>query len=390
MKRPVSAAAIVAGTFLWLAVLFAVDPFEHVNAALDRVFGALPAWTQVEEKDMYRDPAVQEVSRGDHPLESFRILGESWAAYPGAERLMLMGNSQSQTTSLAPGEPPPTGPEKTYTDEIADSYRQAGSHKMFYRLSAGALSYQEMLWYTTYLASKPEIRPGALLVQLNYQNFANSGIRPGMLEMLSDRRFREDIEELARRGRPESPAFAEALRQYETSQQPAGADAARPGPSPGDRLDTAVRAELSNIPGFDRRDALKQSFVFMLTRGRTYILHISSAGRRSLSGPRITASRAALEDLLELCGRSGIRAILFQTPTNPAVPLYGTPADDRGYHDFCASLASRFHIRILDFEHSIPVSLWGMALNVPDPLHLGREAHRQLARLMLSALESGP
>jgi hypothetical protein len=302
-----------------------------------------------------------------------------------------MGNSQTQMTSLAPGEGPPSGPEKTYTDQIADYYRQAGSHRVFYRLSAGALSYQEMLWYATWLARKPEIRPDVLLVQLNYQNFANSGIRAGMLEMLSDARFREDIEELARRGRPESPAFAEALRQYDEGQRAGPSDAAKPGPSPGDRLDSAFRAGLAHIPGFfDRRDALKESFVFMLVRGRTYILRINSAGRRSLGGPRLTASRAALEDLLELCGRSGIRVVLFQTPTNPAVPLYGTPDDDRGYHDFCASLATRPGVRMLDFEHSIPAALWGMTLNVPDPLHMGREAHRQLARLMLSALESEP
>jgi hypothetical protein len=388
MKRPLSAAVIVVGTFVWLAVLFAVRPFDHLYGALDRAFGALPAWTQVEK--MYRDPATQEVSRGDHPLESFRILNESWAGHATDARVMLMGNSQAYMTSLAPGEPPPTGPEKTYTDEIADHYRQAGWPKLFYRLSAGALSYQEMLWYGTYLAAKPEIRPQVLMIQLNYQNFANSGIRGGMLEMLSDGPFRENVEQLARSGRPESAAFAEALHQYETWQQPDASDAAAPGPSPGDRLEIAFRDRLSSIPGFDRRDALKQSFALMLIRVRTYILRVNASSRRSLGGPRIIASRAALEDLVELCGRSNIHVILFQAPTNPAVPLYGNSSDDRDYHDFCTSLASRPNVRILDLEHSIPASLWGMSLNVPDPLHLGREAHRQLARLMLSALETGP
>jgi len=47
MKRALGVAAILALTFGWLVLLFAIEPFEHVNAALDRAFGALPAWTQV-------------------------------------------------------------------------------------------------------------------------------------------------------------------------------------------------------------------------------------------------------------------------------------------------------------------------------------------------------
>src|SRR5439155_2819452 len=141
---------------------------------MDRAFGALPAWTQVES--MYRDSATQEVSRGEHPLESFRTLKSFWSAHPGALRLMLMGNSQTQMVSLAAGESPPSGSEKTYTDQIADHYRQTGQARVFYRLSAGALSYPEMLWYAAYLTLQPEIKPDVFLVQLNYQNFANSGI----------------------------------------------------------------------------------------------------------------------------------------------------------------------------------------------------------------------
>jgi hypothetical protein len=30
-----------------------------------------------------------------------------------------------------------------------------------------------------------------------------------------------------------------------------------------------------------------------------------------------------------------------------------------------------------------------MSLNVPDPLHLGREAHRRFAALMIARLEEG-
>ena len=386
MRPVLSSSGIVVATFGWLAVLFATAPFARVNAALDRGFGGLPAWTQVE--DMYRDPSTQELSRGEHPLESFRVLKESWAPHHGAERIVLMGNSQTQMTSLAPGECRPSGPEKTYTDQMADYYRETGCRKVFYRLSAGALSYHEMLWYGLYLASVPAIKPDVFLVQLNYQNFANGGIRGGMLEMLSDSSFRRSVEAVAVRDRPESPAFADALRQYDEKAPQAHSGDSTHVLVPGFRLETAFREKLDFIPGFAHRDGMKQSFVFMLVRGRTYLLHLNPTRRRSQVGARLAASRAALEDLVELSGRSGIRVILFQAPCNPAVPLYGTPQDERSYHEFCTSLAARFGIGMLDFEHATPAAEWGMELNAPDPLHLSRAGHRLLARLMLSALES--
>lgn len=385
MKQIALPITVVAVTFLSVAMLFAVQPFDLVNHAMDRTFGALPDWTQVE--DMYRDPATQEVSRGNHPLESFRILESTWASHPGSTRIILMGNSQTQMTSLAPGESPPAGPEKTYTDWIADHYRESGSRQLFYRLAAGALSYEEMLWYTSYLALHPEIKPGVLLIQLNYQNFANSGIRDGMLELLSEPDFRKEMEALARSGRPYSGSLSEAIHQYDEAMRQKTRTRNAPPPPSGYILETAFRSQLSLIPGFDRRAKFKESFVYMLYRCRSYIFRLQPATRRSLGGPRVEASRAALEDTAALAARSGIRTILFEAPTNPAVPLYRTAEDDRSYHAFTASLAARFGIPVFDFEHSIPQGRWGMSLNVPDPLHLGREGHHLLAQLMIAALE---
>ena len=135
MKRVLLPVTVLTATLLSEALLFAVQPFDLINHAMDRVFGALPEWTQVE--NMYSDPATQEVSRGDDPLRSFHILENSWAAHPGATRIMLMGNSQAQMTSLAAGEPPPTSPEKTYTDHIADHYHRAetGGCSIAFRLA---------------------------------------------------------------------------------------------------------------------------------------------------------------------------------------------------------------------------------------------------------------
>ena len=51
-----------------------------------------------------------------------------------------------------------------------------------------------MLWYATYLALHAPIKPDVLLIQLNYQNFANAGVRDGMLELLTDTDFRKGCE----------------------------------------------------------------------------------------------------------------------------------------------------------------------------------------------------
>ena len=392
MKRAVSSILVVTATLACLSGLFALDPFSRVSDRLDRLFGAMPAWTQVT--NMFRDPATQEVSRGSAPMESFQRLAESWSAHPGVQRVMLMGNSQTYMTSLAAGEAPPSGPEKTYPDYIAEHYRQSGSQKLFYRLSAGAMSYQEMLWYALYLSGsqRQNIKPDLLLVQLNYQNFVNGGIRGGMLEMLTDPDFHQRVEAVVRRNAADGDAFAEALHAFDQSQSHSSSAAAG-GPAPaanqtaGDQIETAFRGELDRVPGFRQRDDLKTSFALMLTRFRIYFLHLGAARARSLSGSRLAASHAAIEDLAEVCRQAGIRLILFEAPTNPAVPLYLTAEDDRQYHEFSRTVAARFGLKILDFEHSVPAGEWGMSLNIPDPLHLGREGHRRLASLICAALD---
>lgn len=382
MKRLGATVAILAATLGWLAVFFALGPFERASAALDRAFGSLPAWTQV--KEMYSDPATQEVTRGEDPLRSFDILEKAWAGHPGAARIILLGNSQTQMTSLSPGEPPPTSPERTYTDLISDHYRETGG-AVFYRLSAGALSYPEMLWYASYLVTRPGIKPDVLLVQLNYQNFMNTGIRDGMTSLLSDAAFRARIDGIVAARRPDADDLAAAVAYYEQSRRTRGGAATHE--SAGERIETAFRERLDRVPGMRSRTEVKGSFVIMLLRARTYFLHAGQNKPRSLTGGHIEAARAALDDLAALCAASGIRMILFQAPTNPAVPLYGGPDDDRSYHRFASSLASRYGLALLDFEHSVPRRDWGMALNAPDPLHLGREGHRLLAADIVAALE---
>jgi hypothetical protein len=211
MKRAVSAAGVLITTLAWFLILVSVHPFDRVSALLDSAFDAPPAWTNVEL--LARDPETQELSRGEHPLESFAILSKYWAAHPVARRILFIGNSQMQSVTLAPGEAPYSEPAKTYVDLVADLCRQDGRF-LVYRLSAGGLSYEEALWYVYYLFSVPELKPDVIMLQINYQFFAQGGIREGMLELLKDDRFRQRIEQVATAGQPYSESFAQSLTVY--------------------------------------------------------------------------------------------------------------------------------------------------------------------------------
>ena len=247
----------VATTLVFLTGLFAWEPFDRLSDGLDRVFGAPPAWTQVA--DMYRDPDTQEVSRGERVDQSFRVLAAWWAAHPGATRVVLMGNSQALMTSLAPGEAPSSGPEKTYPDLISDHYREARSQTLFYRLSAGGMSYQEMLWYAMYLVLRPEIKPDVLLVQLNYQNFANSGIRGGAQRLLSDPRLRSAVAAAVWSNRPYADSFGGALRSLDEEQASRDLAAASAGETVGYHIETSFFAALDRIPGVDDRERARKN-----------------------------------------------------------------------------------------------------------------------------------
>jgi hypothetical protein len=287
-------------------------------------------------------------------------------------------------------------PEKTYTDLIADHFRDQGNRALFYRLSAGALSYEEMLWYATYFAAKPEIKPDVVLVQLNYQNFSNNNIRAGLLEMLGDAEFRKAIEKLHEENRSYTQGFQEALRSFDEARAQASKrtaaeqNNAQETAGLGYTIETRFRKALDLIPGFKQRGNDKQAAVLMLLRCRSYFLHLQQATPRSLKGPRIDVSRAALELLIYRLQRAGVQVILFQAPTNPRVPLYRTPEDDRKYHAFGRRLAAHYNLTTFDFEHSIPAQDWGMALNAPDPLHLGRAGHHMLADLIAARLGQSP
>jgi hypothetical protein len=389
MKRLGSAAGVLLSTLILFEVLVWVQPFDVVTGLLDRAFHAPPNWTHVER--LYRDPDTQELSHGEHPLESFAILAKYWAAHPGLRRVVFIGNSQMQAITLAPGEVPYAEPGKTYVDLVADHSRQSGDF-LIYRLSAGGMSYEETLWYAYYLLSVPELKPDAIVLQINYQFFWQGGIRDGMLTLLESAAFRETIEQAAAGGQPYAESFKECLAKFRSSGAHAasaggtGAQAANSGDGLTEKLERFVRARTAKVPGFDRRPEEEESFLQMLYRIRLYILHVTPGSARSISGVRLLRGRSCVEAIARLCHENGVRLLLFHTPLNPGVKLYLTPRDKEAHYEFVRQLAARYSLPVGAYEEAIPAPYWGRVLNGPDPLHLGRTGHTMLAEVMLDMI----
>jgi len=104
VKQLYSSIGVLAITLVLLVGLLRSNPFGAACDGLDRLFGAPPKWTQVT--NVYRNPKTQEMTHGDDPTASLDGLKQYWHQFPGAGRIVFIGNSQMHTISLAPGEPP--------------------------------------------------------------------------------------------------------------------------------------------------------------------------------------------------------------------------------------------------------------------------------------------
>jgi lysophospholipase L1-like esterase len=387
MKTVLPVIVVLALSLSLLAGLFAARPFAKGSAVLDHLFGAPPEWTQVSSLAI--DPETQELSQGEKPLKSFRILARAWGREPDSGHVLIIGNSQTLAMSLSPGEAKPTSPEYTWPDLVAQDLR-AGLYPqaLCYRLAAPGMSYAEALWYVEYLDLHREIRPDVLVLQLNYQSFWNGGVRPGMLELLHEPDFRAAIRKESRSQLPYAETFAQALRDFASSPEQAGEDSkAKSGVrlagmalAPGFEKD--ARASLDRIPAFQARHEQKGDLIELLYRARIYLLRLKPTTARTIDGTRFQQARACLLRILSFCQDRNIQPVFFSAPVNPLVYLYRTSADRERFDDCLREMETQSGTRILRLEDAIPARLWGRQFDGPDPLHMGRQGHARFAELM--------
>lgn len=393
MRKPLQAAAVLGSTLLLLSLFLFAHPFQWLSDALDTLYGVPPKWTQVE--DVYKNPNTQEVTHGDAPVPSLKVLDKYWGAHPDATRILFVGNSQMHTVSLAKGEAKPTGPEKTYVDQIADRLTQQSANTLTYRLSSSGMSYPEVLWDLMYMMNRPDLKPNAIVMQLNYQAFWTGGIRDSILGLLDDAQFHTQIVDASHANKPYSAAFQDALERYDArSSSHKSASGSGNGPAstfsvsatPGYAIETVVRKGLDHDADFRDRSVTKDDIVNFLYRCRLYFLRLKPSTARSVTGGRLVAAQAAVMDIVQLCHADKVQLFLFSAPVNPLVSLYRTPEDHAIYHDFIQRAAEANGGSLYDFEDTIDASHWGNLLNGPDPLHMGRAAHALMAEEMYAKI----
>lgn len=393
MLQALRAAAVVGLSILAAALLVGVSPFDRASAGLKRLFAAGPDWTQVNS--FYRDVHTQEVSKGEQPRDGLAKLAQFWRTIPDSKRVVLVGNSQTLSTILAPGEPPIGTPEKTYPDFLSEHYRKVSNGRVqFYRLAAPNISYMEALWYLHYLVIHPDLKPDVVVLQLNYESLRKSGIRDGMLTLLEDEEFAKVIEQIAGGNQAFSGVFGQAMerwlamrRQREAAE--ANSSSTKTGVQSaegfGNRLENAVRKRVSRLPGLDQRHELKYSVVNFLYLARVYFLNLKPTTARSLGGATLAVSRASVEEIAAECQKNRIRLVILNAAQNPNAVLYKSSDDKRLYDEVIARVVNRFAVPFYDFEHSIPAALWGVWIDGPDPIHFGRNAHRRMADLLIES-----
>jgi hypothetical protein len=386
MKNPkLQTVLALALTFAALWGLLTWDPFRHLRDVFVN-----PAQEDAKVSSVFIDSNTQEVSAGQHPLESFRKLESSWCNVSKETRYILTGNSQTFSVLLAPSEAPQREADRTYPDLLLDRLNAAGASVHGYRLSAPNISYMEVLWYLNYLLVHPCLIPGEFVIQLNFETFRKTGVREGMLELLEDPDFASVIKQEARSNAPYASTFQQAIDQYESriAKQKGGqtSSISRTGfaeaRGAGSMLETNVRTALDRLPLFRTRGQLKAELVDFLYLARVHLLGIAPTTKRSLGGGPLTTNLSSLERIGELCRRNGIQLVFFNAPQNPNAPLYRTFADREQYQQIISRLAREFGQGYFNFENSIPGPLWGVWIDGPDPIHFGRAAHRRLADLM--------
>ena len=380
MKRVVG--CIVVTLCLTVSWLY-VRPFDLAGRGLSRIFSAERAEAMLG--NVYRDPAIHEMTNGEAPLAGLRALGKRWGAVRMSKRVVLMGNSQTYSIILAPDEDVPSQSPKTYVDLLATNIGAQGGWSL-YSLSAPNLSYPEALWYVEYLSAVSETHPTELVLQLNYESFRKSGIRDGMLELLEEPRFASAIDELASSSAPYAAVMAEAKRRYaELKRERTGnGDRQRtPEDNYGQRVERNLREWLSAQQGWEAKHLAKKDFLNLLYLSRVYLLRITPTTPRALGGATYEINVACLDSLAAECRANRIVLKLFLAPQNPHAQLWRTTADRAKYRGTARKIAERYALTLVDLESVVPARDWGFWADGPDPIHFGVRGHQVMAEAVL-------
>jgi hypothetical protein len=392
-RRSILSAVVITAAFT--TELLAIHPFAHLRHGLVWLAGVGREGAAVQ--NVWKDPTTQEVSHGQYPRSGLEHLRAQWHQQAAADipRVVLIGNSQTMAMVLADDEEMTGASERTYPDLAVAKLRENGHRVAVYLLPAPNMSYMEALFYVDYLLSTADLRPGRVILQLNYESFRKSGIRDGMLELLSEPAFLGAAREEARRPVPYAATFQSAIDRFAARQVTEDA-ASEPSAGTtrtgliepigiGNRIEKAARQRLAAFSIWQDRGKEKSDLLQTLYLLRVYVLRITPTTKRSIGGATLAENQSAVERIGALCREHQIELVFFNAPANPRAPLYRRADDRLHYHDLVGRLGREYGAHVFDFEDAIPQRAWGSGEDGPDPIHFGRAGHRLFANLMVES-----
>src|SRR5438105_1484170 len=181
---PLRLAAVVLGTILVGLALGAADPFGRLTLWLTRGGDDTRVQPQMLTPDAW-DPSF-----GDGLLDT---LSKHRPFPQDADSILVFGNSQQFTISLARGQAAHPGKSPVAADLFIDKLNAAtpGRYVMFNGAAANQM-FPEALWQAIYWFDVAPDRPRTLLIQSSFDTFRKVGIRPGYQSLLTAPQFSDD------------------------------------------------------------------------------------------------------------------------------------------------------------------------------------------------------
>lgn len=248
-------------------------------------------------------------------------------------------------------------------------------------------SLQEHLVLFAYLL--PRLSPRALILPVVFDDFRESGIRRELLPALEDP---QTVAALA--GSAEGRRLlGEKTRGGESSDDFAGLRATLQ-----ERSERTLNDWLTAHWSLwaDRPEARGQFFVFLYD-ARNTLLGIRPTTVRKLIPARFAENRAALQAIVDVAARAGVRVYLYIAPIRNDV---SPPYDAREYAQFKVQLTADFlhnpDVTFADLENVVPNRYWGTKTATSlggepeyDFMHFQSAGHRFFADAMYKFLTGG-
>ncbi len=362
---------MAAGTVVVIALLGLGNPFQWIA---DRTSGSettrmQPTHLSGDSWDLSHGEDLRGTLTGLPPLVD------------GERRILVFGNSQQYSCSLPRGGVPKAGHEAAVaSDLVVERLNEWGQGRYaVFNNSAPNQNFAEALWLAVYwfqVAPKP---PDVLVIQSSFDTFRKTGIRAGYQTMLDEPAFARTLAAYtgSHPATPWAATFAAARRELDLRRAELAADARW-------SLEGTLRAGLSAVPLFARREEYRSAMLNDLYYARVMLLRIRPTTRRHIAGAPYAENWAALEELVSLARARGTKVLVYNAPVNPQVSMFF----DGEYRDYLSKLRLLATTRcqaFADLSDAVPAEQWGYWIDGPDPIHVDEAGHRTIAARLFDA-----